>query len=402
MTATRFSLRTTILTGATLTLLAACADGGLDPDLRGLGNGFDTSEASRNLPTRPEPDARGVITYPNNQVVLARRGETVAAIAARLGLDADTLARFNGIDPNAPLRRDELIALPSRVPAGTGTLAAPGTVSVTELASAAIDRAEGTATPAAAPAPAAAAPAAAEPVRHTVRRGETAYSIARLYGVPVRGIADWNGLGPDLAVREGQQLMIPQAGGTAPAPAAAASDTIQTTTIPGTGSPTPLPPSASEPLPDEDPQPVAAAAAEADGTPAPPAPAAPDIGERTASSDSDARLAYPVSGPIIRAYSRGRNEGIDIGAAPGTAVKAAAAGSVAAITEDTSGNSIVVVRHDGNLLTVYVNLADVAVAKDQAVSAGQTLARVPEGDPSYLHFEVRQGLQSVDPTDFLP
>ena len=41
-----------------------------------------------------------------------------------------------------------------------------------------------------------------DPVRHRVEAGETAYSIARLYGVSVTALASWNGLGPDLAVRD--------------------------------------------------------------------------------------------------------------------------------------------------------------------------------------------------------
>ena len=48
-----------------------------------------------------------------------------------------------------------------------------------------------------------------DPVRHRVESGETAYSIARLYGVSVTALASWNGLGPDLAVRENQELLIP-------------------------------------------------------------------------------------------------------------------------------------------------------------------------------------------------
>ena len=49
-------------------------------------------------------------------------------------------------------------------------------------------------------------------MRHRVEAGETAYSIARLYGVSVTALASWNGLGPDLAVRENQELLIPIVG----------------------------------------------------------------------------------------------------------------------------------------------------------------------------------------------
>ena len=49
-------------------------------------------------------------------------------------------------------------------------------------------------------------------MRHRVEPGETVYSIARLYGVSVTALASWNGLGPDMAIREDQELLIPIVG----------------------------------------------------------------------------------------------------------------------------------------------------------------------------------------------
>mgnify|MGYP002380475544 CR=1 FL=1 len=115
-----------------------------------------------------------------------------------------------------------------------------------------------------------------------------------------------------------------------------------------------------------------------------------------------ARFAMPVSGAIIRAYAAGRNEGIDIGAPSGTQVRAADAGTVAAVTTNTEGIQIVVIRHSDGLLTVYTHLDNLTIAKDQTVTRGQVIGRVRAGDPSYLHFEVRRGMASQDPTQFLP
>ena len=379
-----------LLAGTALLALTAC-DEPLDLDLRDLGRGFDTSDAVQSLPNRPRPDDRGVISYPNYQVAVARRGDTPRSVAARLGLDAAELARYNGVDPDVALRRDEVLALPSRVsepsPAtgadSTGPIQ-PDPINVSELASDAIDRAEPDS-----PAPAAStqpAQTGAEPIRHQVQGGETVYSIARLYDVPVRGVADWNGLGPDLSVREGQYLLIPVSGAAAPAQPDA--------TEPGTGTPTPTPPSAAQPLPEGDPATPPAEQTEA--------PEAPDIGQPTAPAATDAPLIYPVRGAIIREYAPGRNEGIDIQVAAGTPVKAAANGTVAAITENTNGAQIVVIRHTGDILTVYVNLSDLGVEKGSTVSQGQQIAKVASGAPAFLHFEVREGLDSVDPADFLP
>ncbi len=109
----------------------------------------------------------------------------------------------------------------------------------------------------------------------------------------------------------------------------------------------------------------------------------------------------PVSGKIIRGYQKKKNEGIEIAAAAGTAVAAAGDGTVAAITKDTEGVPILVVRHAGNLLTVYANIDAITVKKGDKVSRGQPIAEVRASDPAFLHFEVRQGFDSVDPMPYL-
>lgn len=381
-----------LMTGVALVALAACED--FDLDLRDLGNGFDTTSAVQSLPGRPRPDDRGVISYPNYQVVVARQNDTIRGIAIRLGLDAQTLADYNGIETDVILRQGEIVALPARVAEPSPATGAIATgpiqpLDVTAIATSALDRADATASTSItaaqpAPAPAANVQRGTEPIRHQVVRGETVFSLSRLYNVPVTAIAEWNGLDSEFTIREGQFLLIPQAGATPPAPV----------TAPGAGSPTPVPPSAATPLPDPSAATTAAAAA--------PAPAAPDLGAAPAPARSDARFTMPLQGSIIRDYSPGANEGIDISAAAGTDVRAAGAGTVAAVTTDTSGGGIVVIKHNDGLLTVYTQLDGLTVAKDDSVSQGQVIAKVRSGSPSFLHFEVRRGLQSLDPNDYLP
>ncbi|PZX26435.1 LysM peptidoglycan-binding domain-containing M23 family metallopeptidase [Rhodobacter capsulatus] len=402
-----------LLTGVALAVLAGCGkDGRFDADLRHFGKtGFDTTEAVRQATAdRPAPDARGVISYPNYQVAVARQGDSVGSIASRLGLDAAELARYNALAPNTPLGKGEVLALPKRVGepapgAVAGGAAAAGSerIDITSLAGAAIDRAAVNQPPAAAPAAPAAAPrpaapsaspvakpaarqTGAEPIRHRVARGETAYSIARYYNVPAKSVADWNGLPADLSVREGQMLMIPPATGAAPRPATAA------LTEPGEGSPTPEPPSAAKPLPKEVP-PKASAPVDTS--------AAPDLGAARTEASRSSKFVMPVPGAIIRPYAKGKNDGVDIRAAAGTAVKAADAGTVAAITKDTEQVPILVLRHEGGLLTVYANIDGITVAKGDKVRRGQSIAKVRAGDTGFLHFEVRKGYDSVDPMPYL-
>lgn len=377
-----------ISAAASLLVLSACSEP-LDYDLRGNLGGFSTANAAQAATaTRPAPDSRGVISYPSYQVAVARRGDTTASVAKRVGLDPEEVARFNGIGAEIVLRPGEIVALPKSV--GTAT----DGVDIESLAGAAIDSAPAT-TPAAKPVETTllkpvpkTVETGPEPVRHKVARGETAYTIARLYQVPVKSLAEWNGLGSDFAVREGQFLLIPIASQNAPSGATQAAAAATTTSQPGVGSPTPTPPSATTPLPDE----KVAPASEVDKT-------VNSVGEPTKAST--AIMSFPVKGKIIRTYSKGRNDGIDIAAAPGAPVVAADNGTVAGITEGADKIPIVLLSHSSNLLTVYANVDNITVAKGDTVKRGQTLARLRDGDDAYVHFEVRDGFDSVDPIPYL-
>ncbi|MGB0440390.1 MAG: LysM peptidoglycan-binding domain-containing protein, partial [Paracoccaceae bacterium] len=254
----------------TATVLSGCSDGALDLDLRGkIGNVFSTSDAARAAQAgRPDPDDRGIISYPNYQVAVARTGDTLTTVATRVGLPVDEVARYNGMKPNATLRAGEVIALPRRVaepsPAtgatGQGPIRPVSQVDITEIASVAIDNSP--ATPVATqPQTAATAPLVGrEPIRHQVERGETAYSLSRRFGISVDTLAQWNGLDDTYTLRAGQYLLIPAADNAATQLRAPSAIVIE----PGQNSITPPPPSAQSPLPTETTRPVSEADAEAE------------------------------------------------------------------------------------------------------------------------------------------
>lgn len=350
-----------------MTVLVSCGPNGeylglnlqnFDPDLRGFGGGHSTSEAAAAAAPRPQPDQRGVISFPGYQVAVARQGDSVASIAARLGLDAGQVARHNAIDPNSILNAGAVVALPVRVAAG------------------------GVATSAARQG-AAPAQGTAQPRQHLVAQGETAWSVARKYNVSVNDLAQWNGLTGNMALRPGQRLLVPVLGAQPPRP-------LASVTAPGAGSPTPQPPSAAQALPTEKTLPAAAPVA---------APSSPDMGSTRTAASGNGKFRMPVNGAIARTYKKGQNDGIDITAAPGSVVSAAGAGTVAAITRDVDQVPIIVVRHEGNLMTVYAGLDDVSVTKGQAVQAGTALGKAR--NQGLVHFEVRNGFDSVDPEKYL-
>ena len=386
-----------LMASVALGALTACGDQPFDVDFRGVNGGFSTAEAAVNATTdRPKADTRGVISYPNYQVVVANRGDTLNDVAKRLDIDPAELSKFNGVGADVPLRKDEIIALPNRVTEPSELIGLSSElVDVTALAGNAINKSPDT-TPvktAELPASVRSTPKGAEPIRHKVERGETAFTVARLYQVSAKSLAEWNGLGSDFAVREGQFLLIPVAKQNPPS-----KQTEQAKVeAPGEGTLTPTPPSAATPLPKND---VEAPATQTAAKAAEPVKPVADVGKQSAPAKV-AKMTYPVSGSIIRAYSKGKNEGINIKGGAGTAVKAADSGSIAAITKSSDGVPIIVIRHPDNLLTVYANVTDVKVQKGDSVRRGQAIASLRTGDDAYVHFEVRNGFDSVDPLPFL-
>ncbi len=365
-------------------LLMGCENG---LDLGSLGNRLDRRPTAAtadqaSVAARPKPDSRGLITYPNYQVIVARRNDTMNDVAGRVGMTGAELARFNGLPASYMPRSGEVLALPKgTVIPVEGEAATTGTqgASLEDIAQTAIGRAGATK-------PQGTVQAGPEPIRHVVEPGETIYSIARLYRVSVPSLASWNGLGKDLAVREGQRLLIPVVEDGTPQE--------QTTVAvvepsPGQGSVTPIPPSSVEALPDT----VETAVI----------PESPNLVNERTPVGASRKLLKPVSGNVLRGYSNkpGGNEGLDIAASKGTSVKAAEGGEVALVSSAGGNTKIVLIRHPDNLYTVYSNVSDVSVAKGQSVRRGQSIGKVAGGSPAYLHFEIRRGTESVDPAPYL-
>jgi len=109
----------------------------------------------------------------------------------------------------------------------------------------------------------------------------------------------------------------------------------------------------------------------------------------------------PPLGPYAHFHT-----GIDIAAALGSPVLAAADGVVVAVAHTYVGNgNYVIVAHGSGVLTLYAHLLDTAVTPGARVTRGEVLGR--EGSSGYstgphLHFEVRVNGQVTDPLRYLP
>ena len=124
--------------------------------------------------------------------------------------------------------------------------------------------------------------------------------------------------------------------------------------------------------------------------------------EQYRTAESQPQFRMPVDGEIIRSYTgSGGNEGIDIAAPAGSPVFAAADGEIALVSRNSDDTATLLIRHTGNIFTVYVNITDVALGTGAQVQKGQEVGAIAGGNNQFLHFEVRIGTASTDPIPYL-
>jgi murein DD-endopeptidase MepM/ murein hydrolase activator NlpD len=272
----------------------------------------------------------------------------------------------------------------------------------------------------------------------TVREGENVYAIAQDHNVSMRDIIALNDLKPPFDIREGQRLRLPTGGsfsGDAPVPSAAPLAAVEKSDL------SPIMPAgvsaqALEPPPPVEP-PAALQPADAPvyvappvQRPAPQSSAAPLGVLSQAAPTRQATLApptttaaapafsgdvsatamkWPVQGPILSKFGpKGtgtNNDGINLGAPKGSPVVAAAPGTVVYAGNDMKGfGNLVLIRHQGDLVTAYAHMDRVLVKRDSVVGQGDmigTVGKTGSVSSPQLHFEVRQNNKPVDPTEFI-
>ncbi len=97
------------------------------------------------------------------------------------------------------------------------------------------------------------------------------------------------------------------------------------------------------------------------------------------------------------------NNGIDISVPASTQVRAVSGGKVVQIAFLPTFGNIVIIRHPKSYLTVYANLGQLNIAKDEIIKSQQLLGvsgRTPEGT-SIVHFEIWKGRVKQNPAKWL-
>ena len=98
------------------------------------------------------------------------------------------------------------------------------------------------------------------------------------------------------------------------------------------------------------------------------------------------------------------HQGIDIGVASGSAIKAAADGEVTIATYSPSAGNYVMISHGGSVSTVYMHCSQLLVSTGQQVKQGETIAK--SGSTGYstgphLHFGIRSNGSYVNPLQYV-
>ena len=240
--------------------------------------------------------------------------------------------------------------------------------------------------------------AAPPPASHTVRRGETLYSIAWQYGLDYREVAVWNGIGAPYTIYPGQQLAMRKPAQRAPKPVTAtprpAPATPSQPARPPTTATAPAPKPVAKPPP---PKPVVGASA------GPADPGAPS----TTRSAGGLEWRWPTRGRLFRTFDGNdpTRKGVDIVGDEGQAVYAASGGRVVYSGNGLVGyGNLVIIKHNNAYLSAYGYNSELLVKEGDAVGAGQLIAKMGRVDNAraMLHFEIRRQGKPIDPLRLLP
>lgn len=244
----------------------------------------------------------------------------------------------------------------------------------------------------------------ARPPSHTVKRGETLYSIAWLYGLDYRSLAAHNGVREPFTIYPGQRLAIGEA------------------TDVGAGAPTESRAVAKD-RSDPEREPPKRAQPAASAAPAPPAPQPPAERTEPAKTTSSATAIrkpaaqkpvpatevkgwmWPTEGTVITNFETSGGQGVNLSGRPGQSVVAAADGRVVYAGGGLRGyGELIIVKHNKRFLSAYAHNNRILVKEGDNVKVGQRIAEMGSTgtDKVMLHFEIRRDGKPVDPVRYLP
>ncbi|MCU7552988.1 peptidoglycan DD-metalloendopeptidase family protein [Alteromonas sp. ASW11-19] len=234
---------------------------------------------------------------------------------------------------------------------------------------------------------------------YQVQKGDTLYAIAWYTGSDYRDIARYNNLSPPYPIYPGQTLRVTPPPKIAKKASSAPKKTGQTTTKVYTNTvdrPKEQAYGESEKIVNSQPLKRAKKPSKS-------------VKKRSTKGfpSKVERWVWPTTGKLVATFSKQEsgNKGIDIQAARGTAILAAADGKVVYSGNALRGyGNLIIIKHTDTFLSAYAHNDSVAVKEQQWVTAGQQIATMGNSgtDSVRLHFEVRYRGKSLDPLRYLP
>jgi murein DD-endopeptidase MepM/ murein hydrolase activator NlpD len=314
---------------------------------------------------RPRAAARG-------ETIQVQQGDTLYGISKRYGVSIAALIEVNGLAHGATIKPGQQLVLPDMAGAKPLPEQPAGRAPLSRTASL--------------PAPATAPIATAGwEGRHTLKAGESLYSIARQHGVALAELQRVNGITEPTRVRAGTVLYVPGSGSASVEPAPAAPSRSALGAPGAAGQPRMLNTPAE--------QKTAALTDRSSDVTAP------------ASELASGRFRWPARGRVIASFGKRpdgtHNDGVNIAVPQGTEVHAAESGRVAYAGNELKGyGNLVLIRHDNGWVSAYAHADQILVKRDDMVRRGQVIAKAGKTgtvDQPQLHFELRQGAKPVDP-----
>ena len=243
---------------------------------------------------------------------------------------------------------------------------------------------------------------------HTVKKGETLYSIALEHGQFYRDVAAWNNIDNPNVIRIGQQLRIAPPEGVAVAkpivgPAAVETRPLVVGGVSNTDMLKRGPKGGKQPYTEQ-----AIAAAQKPEEPRPQQPAAQiKVEPKPVAPVADGELnwAWPSGGKVIAAFVEGGSKGVDIEGKIGESVLAAESGKVTYAGSGIRGyGNLLIIQHADSLSSVYAHNSKLLAKEGQQVVKGQKIAELgdSDADQAKLHFEIRRQGKPLDPLKLLP
>ena len=193
-------------------------------------------------------------------------------------------------------------------------------------------------------------PAESTGIYHRTQRGQTLWSISRIYNVDLDDIVRLNHITDASRIESGQLIFIPR------------SQISQ----------------AYKPVPTK--------------------------------SQSFETFIWPLRGKVVSTYGQSYNsmlnKGINIEAFKGHDVLASRSGKVVFVKDDfLSFGKTIIIEHADDFFTIYARNSEIFVKVGDIISRGAVIAKVGSAGRdrnNYLHFEIRKGSGSKNPYFYLP